>query len=110
MIDEHPDVVGWAKNDHLSFEVAYVHDGIVRKYRPDFLVRLTHGTNLVLEVKRRDSAEALSKQRALEEWTRAVNADGRFGRWESAVSRHRADVAEIIRINNVNAPHRSDAV
>ena len=34
------DVDAWVKNDHLGFEIVYVFDGVVRKYRPDFLVRL----------------------------------------------------------------------
>jgi hypothetical protein len=29
------------KNDHLGFEIVYVFDGVVRKYRPDFLMKLT---------------------------------------------------------------------
>jgi hypothetical protein len=44
-------VAAWAKNDHLGLEVMYVFGGVVRKYRPDFLIRLTNGTILVLEVK-----------------------------------------------------------
>jgi type III restriction enzyme len=39
-LDRHPDVTAWVKNDHLGFEIAYVFDGVVRKYRPDFLVKL----------------------------------------------------------------------
>jgi len=44
-------VSAWVKNDHLGFEVLYVYRGIVRKYRPDFLVRLANGEFLVLEIK-----------------------------------------------------------
>ena len=36
-LDHHPEVGAWVKNDHLGFEVFYVHAGVVRKYRPDFL-------------------------------------------------------------------------
>ena len=36
---DHADAVAaWVKNDHLGFEVFYVYQGVVRKYRPDFLV------------------------------------------------------------------------
>ena len=33
-LDHHPKVAAWVKNDHLGFEVFYVHAGVVRKYRP----------------------------------------------------------------------------
>ena len=40
-LDNNPQVEAWAKNDHLGFEVFYIHNGVVRKYRPDFLIRLS---------------------------------------------------------------------
>ena len=39
-LDRNPLVRSWAKNDHLGYEVLYIHQGVVRKYRPDFIVRL----------------------------------------------------------------------
>jgi type III restriction enzyme len=33
-------VLAYAKNDHLNFWVLYVHNGAVRKYFPDYLIRL----------------------------------------------------------------------
>lgn len=50
-LDHLPAVAAWVKNDHLGFEIVYVFDGVVRKYRPDFLIRLASGRMLVLEVK-----------------------------------------------------------
>ena len=82
----------WAKNDHLGFEVLYVSRGVVRKYRPDFLIRLTDGTMLVLEVKGQDSAEDRTKREFLAEWIRAVNEHGGFGRWARDISLHHRDV------------------
>ena len=52
---DHPHVDSWVKNDHLGFEIQYVFKGVVKKFRPDFLIRLTNGTILVLEVKGRDT-------------------------------------------------------
>jgi len=95
-IDHHPDVEAWAKNDHLGFEVVYVFDGVVRKYRPDFLIRLQTGTMLVLEVKGQDSAQNQAKRAALDEWTRAVTQHGGFGRWTWAVSRIPSDLPDLI--------------
>ncbi|MGH7266233.1 MAG: BPTD_3080 family restriction endonuclease, partial [Candidatus Rokuibacteriota bacterium] len=95
-LDHHPGVTAWVKNDHLGFEIVYVFDGVVRKYRPDFLVRLDSGTMLVLEVKGQDSAQNLAKRAALDEWARAVTAHGGFGRWTWAVSRTPSDLADLI--------------
>jgi len=80
-LDHAPEVDAWVKNDHLGFEVFYVHLGVVRKYRPDFLIRLKSGDILVLETKGRDSERDRTKRRYLAEWVEAVNGHGGFGRW-----------------------------
>jgi hypothetical protein len=95
-LEHHPDVEAWAKNDHLGFEIVYVFDGVVRKYRPDFLVRLKTGRALVLEVKGQDSPQNQAKRAALDEWVRAVTQHGGFGRWVWAVSRIPSDLADLI--------------
>ena len=56
----------------------YVYRGTVRKYRPDFLARLTDGSVLVLETKGQDTEQDRVKRRYLDEWTQAVNAHGGF--------------------------------
>jgi len=91
-LDRNEHVAAWAKNEHLGFEIAYVYQGIIKKYRPDFLVRLTSGTILVLEVKGQDSQESKTKHEFLAEWVSAVNGHGGFGRWTWAVSYHPKDV------------------
>ncbi len=95
-LDRAPDVTAWAKNDHLGFEVFYVYRGAVRKYRPDFLVRFSSGDMLVLETKGRDRDRDLTKRRFLDEWVRAVNAHGGFGRWSWDVSRSPGDIRDIL--------------
>ena len=95
-LDHHADVAAWVKNDHLGFEIVYVFDGVVRKYRPDFLVRLASGGMLVLEVKGQDSPQNRAKRAALDEWARAVTQHGGFGRWAWAVSRTPSDVADLV--------------
>jgi len=74
-------VESWVKNDHLGFEIPYMWNGTLRRYIPDFLVRLNNGVNLVLEVKGQDSPQNQRKRKFLDEWVNAVNADGRFGDW-----------------------------
>jgi len=81
MLDLDNLVEGWVKNDHLTFEIAYVYRGGVYVYRPDYLVKLKNGATLVLEVKGEDSEKNKAKRVALAEWVNAVNADGRFGIW-----------------------------
>ena len=88
--------VAWAKNDHLSFEILYVFEGVIHKFRPDFLVRLTNGKMLVLEIKGQDSRQNIAKREFLDEWVRAVNEHGGFGVWAWDVSRIPADVRDIL--------------
>ena len=42
VLDNSDAEAAWAKNDHLGFQIAYLYQGVGRKYRPDFLVRLTN--------------------------------------------------------------------
>jgi type III restriction enzyme len=95
-LDHDSNVEAWVKNDHLGFEVLYVYKGVVRKYRPDFLIRLTNGKILVLEVKGEDNQQNETKRRFLDEWCRAVNEQSGFGTWHWEVSRRPADVKDIL--------------
>lgn len=97
VLDTSPLAASWAKNDHLGFEILYVFRGVTRKFRPDFLVRLTSGQMLVLEVKGRDSAENRAKRQALAEWARAVTNHGGFGTWVWDVSFDPSDVRDILK-------------
>lgn len=94
---EHNDKVSaWAKNDHLGFEILYIFKGVVRKYRPDFLIRLTNGKTLVLEVKGREDEQSKTKRKFLDEWVLAVNSHGGFGKWCADVSYSIGDLKGII--------------
>lgn len=84
-LDRIDDIDAWVKNDHLGFEILYIWQGIVKKYRPDFLVRLPNGKHLVIEVKGQDSQENRSKRQFLQEWVDAVNENAGFGLWASDV-------------------------
>ena len=87
----------WVKNDHLGFEILYIWQGIVKKYRPDFLIRLTNGNNLVFDVKGQDSQENQSKRQFLQEWVGAVNEHGGFGIWRSDVVLQPKEILGVIR-------------
>jgi type III restriction enzyme len=99
-LDRNPNVAAWVKNDHLGFEITYSYKGVIRKFRPDYLVRLARGKMLVLEVKGQDSQEQQTKREFLDEWIRAVNGDGGFSTWAADVSRHPADIHEILEKHN----------
>jgi len=95
-LDRNNNVVAWVKNDHLGFEIPYTFEGVIHKFRPDFLIKLINGATLVLETKGQDSQQDRTKREFLDEWVKAVNAHGGFGKWTWAVSRNPRDVAGIL--------------
>jgi type III restriction enzyme len=95
-LDHNPQVAAWVKNDHLGFEVLYVYRGVVRKYRPDYIIRLKSGRSLVLEIKGQDNEQNQTKRGFLDQWVKAVNAHGGFGLWSWDVSRNPADIKDIL--------------
>lgn len=90
-------VRAWAKNDHLGFEIRYIFAGGFARYRPDFLVRLSDNSTLLLEVKGQEGAREKAKRAAAQQWVEAVNADGRFGTWRSATSYRPGEVLDVVR-------------
>ncbi len=99
-LDRSQNVRAWVKNDHIGFEITYSFKGIIHKFRPDYLVRLTKGKTLILEVKGQDDQQQQTKREFLSEWVRAVNGQGGFGQWTADVSRHPKDVLEILERHN----------
>ena len=95
-LDKNDKVTSWVKNDHLGFEILYIYDGVIRKYRPDFIICLKNGTTLILETKGQETRRDREKRKALKEWIEAVNETGEFGRWVSDISYNVADVDGII--------------
>ncbi|MDK2888415.1 MAG: type restriction enzyme [Thermoanaerobacter sp.] len=95
-LERNENVEAWVKNDHLGFEILYIYKGVVRKYRPDYLIRLRNGKMLVLEVKGKDDQQSRTKREFLNEWVKAVNTHGGFGEWCADISYGVGDVKEII--------------
>ena len=99
------DVLAYAKNDHLGFQVYYMWGGSRRRYVPDFLIRLADCTNLALEIKGSDSPQNKAKRAALNEWVKAINLFGGFGIWEWDVAFKPGDIHDILeRHKHVCAP------
>jgi len=95
-LDRNKSVLSWAKNDHLGFVINYVFRGVIHKFYPDFLIRLSNRKMLILEVKGMDDQQNKTKRQYLNEWINAVNSDGRFGKWGWAVSFRTSDIKDII--------------
>lgn len=88
VIDHHPKVRRWVKNQGLGFEVPYLLGGVARRYLPDFIVVVDDGRGdddllqLVCEVKGYRGEDAKVKKSTMEAfWVPGVNNAGRFGRW-----------------------------
>lgn len=90
--EHHRHVAAYVKNDHLGFEIPYVHEGKAHAYVPDFLLRLRQRDGdvvrtLVVEVsggQKRIAAPGLTDMKsaiARDQWCVAVNNHGGFGRW-----------------------------
>jgi len=89
-------VLAWAKNDHLDFKVRYLYRGSSRNFVPDYLIRLSNGKTLVLEVKGQDSEQNKAKRAAMQTWAQAVNEQGGFGQWYFEVVFEPAKIRDAI--------------
>jgi type III restriction enzyme len=56
-------------------------------YEPDFLVKLSNGLTLVVEIKGREHEADDAKHQAAKRWVSAVNNWGKLGRWEILICR-----------------------
>jgi type III restriction enzyme len=96
VLEKSQQVVAFAKNDHLGFQVYYLWNGSKRRFVPDFITRLANGKTLVLEIKGEDSDQNKAKRSALDVWVKGVNAKGGFGVWCWDVAFEPAKVHDII--------------
>ncbi len=88
-------VTFFARNDHLGLMVKYEYMGVDHDYEPDFLVRLSNGVTVVLEIKGyeiHNPEQVNSKHNAAKKWVRAVNNLADFGRWDFLVCRNLDDL------------------
>jgi type III restriction enzyme len=97
LLENSKHVQSFVKNDHLGFVIHYNYKGVIRKYTPDFIIRLATGEYLVLEVKGQDGQQHQTKRDFLNEWIVAVNEHGGFGKWHWAVSFEPSDLSAKIK-------------
>ena len=99
--EAHPQVLAYAKNHSLGFEVPYRMGGTQRHYRPDFIVRVDDKSSdshdapldLVVEIKGFRGEDAIVKaETMLTQWVPGVNALGSHGRWAFAEFRSANDI------------------
>ena len=75
-LDKNKEVLAWVKNDHLGFNVDYMDEkGKMRNYTPDFIVRLSNGDHLILEVKGIKKKRDIHKWDFMKNWCKAVSED-----------------------------------
>jgi len=95
VLESHPRVLSYVKNQNLGLEVPYLHGSTPRKYLPDFIVRIDDGhttaegepdpLNLIVEVKGYRGEDAKDKANTMRTyWVPGVNNLGKFGRWDFA--------------------------
>ena len=74
-LEECPDVVSYAKNYYgVHFKLDYVNaDGDISNYYPDFIVKLTDGSVVVVETKGLEDLDVPLKMERLSQWCEDVN-------------------------------------
>ena len=89
--EAHPRVRSYVKNHNLGLEVPYRYGSEMRKYLPDFIVRVDDGhgeddlLNLIVEIKGYRREDAKEKKSTMDTyWVPGVNHLGTHGRWAFA--------------------------
>jgi type III restriction enzyme len=99
LMDSHPAIDTYIKNDGLNFTIPYLHNGKPSEYLPDFVIRLNGEANrfLIAEVKGADWGHlAEVKAQAAHRWCAAVNATGEFGQWDYTLAFAVRDLAAYL--------------
>jgi type III restriction enzyme len=91
VVESHPRVRAYVKNQNLGLEVPYRWMSEMRRYIPDFVLRVEDGhgegdlLNLIVEIKGYRGEDAKDKKATMETyWVPGVNNLGQFGRWAFA--------------------------
>lgn len=91
VVESHPKVKAYVKNQGLGFEVPYRMGSVTRRYIPDFIVLIDDGhgeddlLHLIVEIKGYSGEDAKAKRSTMEVyWIPGVNHLGDHGRWAFA--------------------------
>ncbi|CCW33858.1 DNA/RNA helicase, superfamily II [Chthonomonas calidirosea] len=100
-LERMPEVISYARNDHLDFTISYEWQGVRHEYRPDYLIRLRQPGDselkVILEVKGLETEQDRQKEAAARRWVIAVNHHRELGQWAFAVCREPARLQGILR-------------
>jgi type III restriction enzyme len=81
LLDSHPGVKRWVKNERLGFFIPYRNKGLPARYVPDFIMETDSDLRVIVEIKGQLSDYADVKAKAAERWVNAVNRLGQHGTW-----------------------------
>ncbi|MCO5192055.1 MAG: DEAD/DEAH box helicase family protein [Anaerolineae bacterium] len=86
VVETHPRVRAYVKNQGLGLEVPYLFKATPRTYIPDFIVQIDDGQpdplNLVVEIKGYRGEDVKDKSNTMRtSWVTGVNNLGSYGRW-----------------------------
>jgi type III restriction enzyme len=99
-LERMPEVIAYARNDHLDFTIPYEWQGIRHEYRPDYLIRLRldvrREIKAILEVKGFETEQDRQKETAARRWARAINHHGEFGGWKFVICRDPSKLRHIL--------------
>lgn len=100
-LERMPEVIAYARNDHLDFIIPYEWEGARHEYRPDYLIRWRmpdgHEVKIVLEVKGFETEQDRQKEAAARRWVRAINHHGELGQWAFCVCKQPMQAGNVIR-------------
>ncbi|MDW8037936.1 MAG: hypothetical protein RMI90_07830, partial [Thermoguttaceae bacterium] len=95
-----PEVLSYARNDHLDFTIPYEWQGSQHEYRPDYLIRYRNQQGkeirVILEVKGFKTEQDRQKEAAARRWVRAINHHGEFGRWQFVECQNPAELKSAL--------------
>ena len=97
-LEQSPLVSRYVKNDHLGLNIPYQYEEVSHYYEPDFLVRLTSGLTLIVEIKGYQTNQDSAKHDAANRWVDAVNNWGQMGEWGFHVCRDSQTLGQELRM------------
>lgn len=96
LLDSHPGVKKWVKNERLGFFIPYRNKGIFARYVPDFIIETDIALNLMVEVKGQFTDHADVKAKAAQRWVNAVNRSGQHGTWHYLLVTDPAELGSLL--------------
>ena len=80
-------VTCYARNEQMGFLIPYEYNGVNHTYEPDYLVKMSDGRMLILEVKGFEDDQIKAKHQAALRWVAAVNNYDKVTSWSFHVCR-----------------------